>query len=106
MALRIYVNGELDVIAETIGKAAGLLKPGGRLCVISFHSLEDRIVKNKLNELASGCVCPKDFPICVCGHEKVLEKLTRKPILPSEEEIRRNPRAGSAKLRAAERIGD
>jgi len=106
MALRIFVNDELGVISETIKKAAALLKPGGRLCVISYHSLEDRIVKNAINELAAGCVCPKDLPVCVCKHIKVFKKLTGKPALPAEEEVRRNPRARSAKLRAAEKIGD
>jgi len=104
-ALRIAVNDELCGLAETIKKSAALLKPGGRLCVISFHSLEDRIIKNTINELAAGCVCPKDLPVCVCGGKPVLKHISRKPLRPTESELRLNPRARSAKLRVAEKIG-
>jgi 16S rRNA (cytosine1402-N4)-methyltransferase len=103
-AIRIAVNNELDSISEVIMKSAGLLKSGGRLCVISFHSLEDRIVKQTIDELSSGCICPRDLPVCVCGKERILSKVTRKPALPGEEEILGNPRARSAKLRVAEKI--
>jgi 16S rRNA (cytosine1402-N4)-methyltransferase len=104
MALRIFINDELGAIADTVKKSAALLKPGGRLCVIGFHSLEDRIVKRTFNELSARCICPKDLPVCVCGHKAVLKKITRKPVVPGENEIKRNPRSKSAKLRAAEKI--
>ena len=103
-AIRIAVNDELGTIAETLEKASALLRENGRLAVISFHSLEDRIVKNAINGLSAGCVCPKDMPVCVCGRRAVLKKITRKPVLPAEEEIKRNPRARSAKLRVAEKL--
>ena len=103
-ALRIEVNAELDVIAPAIRSAVRLLKKGGRVAIITFHSLEDRIVKNAFAEMAQGCTCPKDFPICVCGKKPLLKVITRKPILPSEAELAVNPRARSAKLRVAERI--
>ena len=103
-AIRIAVNDELGAIEEAIKKAAGLLNVGGRLVVISFHSLEDRIVKNTIGELTTDCVCPKDFPVCVCGRTAILKKLTRKPALPGGDELLLNPRARSAKLRAAEKI--
>lgn len=103
-ALRIAVNDELGVIREVIGKSAGLLRENGRLCVISFHSLEDRIVKKTIDELSAGCVCPKELPFCVCGSKAVFKKITRKPVLPSETEVRSNPRSRSAKLRVAEKI--
>lgn len=80
------------------------LNPGGRLAVITFHSLEDRIVKTGLAEFARGCTCPPDFPVCVCGKKPQIRLVSRKPILPSEEEVRDNPRARSAKLRAAEKL--
>jgi 16S rRNA (cytosine1402-N4)-methyltransferase len=82
-----------------------MLRPGGRLAVISFHSLEDRIVKRFLRELARGCTCPPDFPICVCGHEPELRILTPKPVRPSAREVDANPRATSARLRAAVQVG-
>ena len=104
MAIRIAVNDELGAIAVTIRKAAVLLKNRGRICVISFHSLEDRIVKKTIEELSTGCVCPKDFPICVCGNAATLRKVTRKPAVPTEAEITLNARARSAKLRVAEKI--
>ena len=103
-AIRIAVNDELGTIAVTLNKAAELLNGGGRLVVISFHSLEDRIVKNTINELASGCICPKDLPVCVCGRQAILKKITGKPVLPAGDEIQRNPKARSAKLRVAEKI--
>jgi 16S rRNA (cytosine1402-N4)-methyltransferase len=103
-AIRIAVNNELDNIKPAIHAATEALKPGGRLCVISFHSLEDRIVKNEIRSLEGVCVCPRDIPVCVCQKEAKLKNLTRKAITPTEEEIEANPRARSAKLRVAGRI--
>ena len=103
-ALRIEVNSELDVIAPAIRSAVRLLAPGGRVAVITFHSLEDRIVKQCFAELAQGCTCPKSFPVCVCGNKPLVRVVTRKPILPDAEELEINPRARSAKLRVAERL--
>ncbi len=103
-AIRIEVNGELDAIEPTIKSATRLLSPGGRIAIITFHSLEDRIVKQTYADLAKGCDCPKSLPICVCGKKPEVEVLTRKPILPSDEEIESNPRSRSAKLRIAEKI--
>lgn len=103
-ALRIAVNGELDCIAPVIESAVRALAVGGRICVISFHSLEDRKVKNTFRELAATCVCPKDIPYCVCRQKASVKIMTRKAVAPSSEEISRNPRARSAKLRVAERI--
>ncbi|HOJ17024.1 MAG TPA: 16S rRNA (cytosine(1402)-N(4))-methyltransferase RsmH [Ignavibacteriaceae bacterium] len=103
-ALRIYVNRELDVLEDFIRKAVNLLNTNGRIVILTYHSLEDRIVKDIFKEESSSCVCPKDFPVCICGKEKKLEILTRKPVLPSAEELKNNPRARSAKLRAAERV--
>ncbi|PKN52796.1 MAG: 16S rRNA (cytosine(1402)-N(4))-methyltransferase [Deltaproteobacteria bacterium HGW-Deltaproteobacteria-13] len=103
-AIRIAVNNELDNIKPAIDAAVEALKPGGRLCVISFHSLEDRIVKNEIRSLEGGCVCPKDVPFCVCQKEAKLKNLTRKVIVPAAEEIEANPRARSAKLRVAGRL--
>ena len=103
-ALRIEVNAELDVIAPAIRSAVRLLKPGGRVAIITFHSLEDRIVKQTFAALAEGCTCPKSFPVCVCGNRPKVRVLTRKPILPSREELEINPRSRSAKLRVAEKI--
>lgn len=103
-AIRIEVNGELSAVSEAIGKAVDLLKKGGRIGIITFHSLEDRIVKEEFKKLEKGCTCPPDFPICVCGGVPKLKIITKKPILPSEEEIRNNSRAKSAKLRIAEKI--
>lgn len=103
-ALRIEVNGELDAIKPMIDTAAHALIPGGRIAIISFHSLEDRIVKDSYKSLARGCVCPRDFPVCVCGHKPILKEITKKPILPSDDELTVNPRSRSAKLRIAEKL--
>ena len=103
-ALRIEVNAELDVIAPAIRSAVRLLKPGGHIAIITFHSLEDRIVKQTFASLAQGCTCPRDFPVCVCGNKPTLRVITRKPILPSDGELEINPRSRSAKLRVAEKL--
>ena len=103
-AIRIAVNNELNNIKPAINAAVEALKPGGRLCVISFHSLEDRIVKNEFRALAGVCVCPKDIPFCVCQKEAKIETLSRKALIPAAEEIDSNPRARSAKLRVARRV--
>lgn len=103
-AIRIEVNGELDVIRPALDSAAKLLNAGGRMAVITFHSLEDRIVKQTFAELASGCTCPKSIPICVCGKKPTVKVVSRKPILPSEKELEENPRSRSAKLRVAEKL--
>ena len=103
-AIRIEVNGELSVIEPTIRDAVSLLKPGGRIAIITFHSLEDRLVKQTFASLASGCTCPRDFPVCVCGKKPLVEVISRKPILPSEQELKINPRSRSAKLRVAEKL--
>ncbi len=103
-AIRIAVNGELDVLPPMLEAAADGLRPGGRLAVISFHSLEDRIVKKTMQELARGCICPPEFPVCVCGRKPKVKLITRKPIVSQEAELEDNPRARSAKLRVAERI--
>ena len=103
-AIRIEVNGELSVIEPTIRDAVSLLKPGGRIAIITFHSLEDRLVKQTFASLASGCTCPRDFPVCVCGKKPLIEVISRKPILPSEQELKINPRSRSAKLRVAEKL--
>jgi len=103
-ALRIEVNNELGELREGLESAFDLLKPGGRLAVITFHSLEDRMVKNFFRDKATGCICPKDFPICVCGHKPEAQVITRKAVLPSKEEQQANPRSKSAKLRIAEKL--
>jgi 16S rRNA (cytosine1402-N4)-methyltransferase len=103
-ALRIAVNGELAALEEGLTGAVELLREGGRLCVISFHSLEDRKVKQFFHTLAKGCVCPPDLPVCSCGREPVLRRVTGRPMLPTAEEVRENPSARSAKLRIAEKI--
>ena len=102
-AIRIAVNDELGELPPMLDAAEGHLKPGGRLAVITFHSLEDRIVKQKLKELATGCICPPEFPACVCGRKPKVKLVTRKPIVSGETELRDNPRARSAKLRVAEK---
>ena len=105
-AIRIAVNDELGAIPEALGAAMDRLKPGGRLCVISFHSLEDRLVKNAIAARENGCTCPKDLPVCVCGFVRTMRSVGRQLTLPSEDEIEANPRARSAKLRVAERVSD
>jgi 16S rRNA (cytosine1402-N4)-methyltransferase len=103
-ALRIAVNGEIDALEQTLEQAERLLRPGGRLVVISFHSLEDRCVKHLLRGLAACCVCPPDLPVCGCGRQDRVRILTSKPVRASVDEIARNPRSRSAKLRAAEKL--
>ena len=102
-ALRIAVNDELDALERALPAAVGMLRPGGRIAVISFHSLEDRIVKRFFAAQARGCVCPPDFPVCVCGREPSLRLVTRKAVRPSPQEIAGNPRSASARLRVAQR---
>jgi len=102
-ALRIAVNGELDRLQEGLEAAFSILKPGGRLAVITFHSLEDRIVKQKMNEWCRGCTCPPEFPVCVCGNKPKGTLLYKKGLAPSEEEIAENPRARSSRLRVIEK---
>jgi 16S rRNA (cytosine1402-N4)-methyltransferase len=103
-ALRIAVNDELGALTEALPQASGLLQPGGRLAVISFHSLEDRIVKRFFRDEARDCLCPPELPVCACGHRASIRVITGKPERPSDEEIRRNPRSRSARLRIAERL--
>lgn len=103
-AIRIEVNGELDAIEPLIRAAERHLISGGRCAILSFQSLEDRIVKQTFGDLASGCTCPKDFPVCVCGKQPKIKIVTKKPALPSEEELKVNPRSRSAKLRVAEKL--
>ena len=102
-AIRIAVNGELDALPPMLSAAVEALNPGGRLAVITFHSLEDRIVKRAMQNVARGCTCPPEFPVCVCGKKPKVKLLTRKPIVSGEAELTENPRARSAKLRVAER---
>lgn len=103
-AIRIEVNNELGVITKMINDASSIMNEGGRICIITFHSLEDRIVKNAFKYLASDCICPQHLPICQCDKESEVKIITRKPLLPSDEEIEVNPRSRSAKLRVAEKI--
>ncbi len=103
-AIRIEVNGELDCIPKAIEDGASILNKGGRMSIISFHSLEDRLVKNGFQRLERPCTCPSDFPICVCGKKQIAKIITKKPILPSEEELKYNNRSHSAKLRVCEKI--
>ena len=103
-AIRIEVNKELNVIAPAVRSAVDLLNGGGRVAIITFHSLEDRIVKQEFVKYSKGCTCPKDFPVCVCGKKPKLDLITHKPILPSERELEENRRSHSAKLRVAEKI--
>ena len=103
-AIRIAVNDELGAVDSVMGQAIRRLKPGGRLAVITFHSLEDRIVKNAMAEAAKGCTCPPEFPVCVCGKKPTVRLIARKPITAGEEELEANPRARSAKLRVCEKI--
>jgi 16S rRNA (cytosine1402-N4)-methyltransferase len=102
-ALRIAVNEELDALEDALPAAVEMLRPGGRIAVIAFHSLEDRIVKHFFREEARGCICPPDFPVCACGHEPVLRVLTPRPVRPTAREAALNPRAASARLRVAEK---
>lgn len=103
-ALRIYVNDELGELETALDAAIRWLEPGGRIAVISYHSLEDRIVKETFAELARGCTCPPDIPVCVCGNEPKVSIVTKKPITPAQEELESNPRSRSAKLRVAEKL--
>ena len=103
-AIRIEVNDELEVLKKAIADFTDCLNKGGRLAIITFHSLEDRIVKQAFADKAKGCICPKEFPVCVCGREPEIKIISRKPVLPSKEETERNPRSKSAKLRVAEKL--
>ena len=103
-AIRIAVNDELGAVEKVMADAIRLLKPGGRLAVITFHSLEDRIVKNAMAEAAKGCTCPPSFPVCVCGKKPLVKLICRKPITASAEELEKNPRSRSAKLRVCEKL--
>ncbi len=103
-ALRIVVNKELDALEDFLPAALEVLKPGGRLAVIAFHSLEDRIVKKYFRQESRDCICPPQVPVCVCGHQARIKEISRRPIYPGDSEIEENPRARSAKLRAAEKI--
>ncbi|MFC2030419.1 16S rRNA (cytosine(1402)-N(4))-methyltransferase RsmH [Chloroflexota bacterium] len=104
-ALRIAVNSELDALEAALPQTRDLLRPGGRVAVIAFHSLEDRLVKNFFRQEATDCICPPELPICQCQHKATLSIITRKPMRPSDAEIARNPRSRSARLRIAERLG-
>lgn len=103
-AIRIEVNGELEILKKSIKSMVSLLNSGGRLCIITFHSLEDRIVKNTFKELENPCTCPREFPVCICGNIKTVKVITRKPIIPSNKELEANHRARSAKLRVVEKL--
>lgn len=103
-AIRIEVNKELEILNKAIEDSINSLNPGGRIAIITFHSLEDRIVKNKFRDLENPCKCPSDFPVCICGKNPVIKVISRKPVEPSQEEVEANPRSRSAKLRIAERI--
>ena len=103
-AIRIAVNDELGAVETIMKDAVDLLNPGGRLAIITFHSLEDRIVKNGMAEAAKGCTCPPSFPVCVCGKKPRVKLISRKPITASDEELEVNPRSRSAKLRVCEKI--
>lgn len=103
-AVRIEVNDELGQLGRMLDQAPDRLTVGGRLCVISFHSLEDRLVKEAIRKRENGCTCPPDFPVCTCGFVKTLKSVTRKPVIPGGEELARNPRARSARLRIAEKV--
>jgi 16S rRNA (cytosine1402-N4)-methyltransferase len=103
-AIRIELNHELDVLSDNLDTMIGLLNPGGRICIITFHSLEDRIVKSIFRKNENPCTCPSNFPVCVCGNKSKGHVVTRKPILPSEEELAVNKRSKSAKLRVFEKV--
>ena len=104
-ALRIEVNHELEALERGLEAAVRWAEPGGRICVISYHSLEDRITKHLFSEMSQGCTCPPDLPVCVCGHVPIVDVVTRRPVEASEEEVARNPRARSAKMRVAVKLG-
>jgi 16S rRNA (cytosine1402-N4)-methyltransferase len=104
-ALRIAVNDEIEAVEQGVQQAVSCLRPGGRLAVISFHSLEDRAVKQFMRREGTGCLCPPRQPVCICGHTAILKEITRSPIRPESEEVRQNARARSARLRVAERLG-
>jgi 16S rRNA (cytosine1402-N4)-methyltransferase len=103
-AIRIFVNDEIDILEKALRDAVDILKQGGRICVISFHSLEDRIVKSVFRELAKGCTCPPDFPVCVCGKKRLLRVVTKKPLVPDRVEVGVNPASRSARLRCAAKL--
>lgn len=103
-AIRIEVNGELAILEQAVKDGAELLKKGGRMSIITFHSLEDRIIKQTFAALGKGCTCPKEFPVCVCGQQPMVKSVLKKPLLPSEKELEENPRARSSKLRTIEKI--
>lgn len=105
-ALRIAVNDELGILAGALQQGLQLLKPGGRIAVITFHSLEDRIVKKTIEEWARGCICPKDLPACVCGRKPLVKRILPKPVTPGQTELTGNPRSRSAKLRVVEKTGE
>ena len=103
-ALRIAVNGELDQLSKGLDAAFSLLRPGGRLAIITFHSLEDRMVKQRMNEWGTGCICPPDFPVCVCGNQPKAQLVYKKGLAPTEQELEQNPRSRSARLRVCEKL--
>jgi 16S rRNA (cytosine1402-N4)-methyltransferase len=103
-AIRIFVNDEIEILDRAVRDGIDLLKPGGRICVISFHSLEDRIVKSVFKDLNRGCHCPPDFPVCVCGGKRTIKVLTKKPLYPDELEVEQNPASRSARLRCAAKL--
>ena len=103
-AIRIFVNDEIEILERAVREGIDMLRPGGRICIISFHSLEDRIVKSVFRDLNRGCTCPPDFPVCVCGGKRLIKVLTKKPLQPDEHEIERNPASRSAKLRCAMKL--
>jgi 16S rRNA (cytosine1402-N4)-methyltransferase len=103
-AIRIEVNGELNELKETVITMAKSLKKGGRIVILTFHSLEDRLVKQAFKELETDCICPKNFPVCVCGHKREVKIITTRPIVASQEELEINSRSKSAKLRIAEKV--
>ena len=105
-AIRIELNHELDVLRDTLDTMIDLLNDGGRICIITFHSLEDRIVKSNFKKNENPCTCPSNFPVCVCGKKSKGRVVTRKPVLPSEKELEENSRSKSAKLRVFERVED
>jgi len=105
-AIRYYVNDEIDILEKSLRDAVDILEKWGRICVISFNSLEDRIVKSVFRELSRGCTCPPDFPVCVCGCKKLLKVVVKKPIIPDEKEISNNPSSRSAKMRCAIKLDD